>query len=57
MVSKDEGHQQLFDLIEKMMEYDPTKRLSLEQALRHPFFTCYQKSSSKTSSRSGSARD
>lgn len=55
MVSKDESHLQLFDLIEKMMEYDPSKRLSLEQALKHPFISCLQKSS--TSSKSSSKKD
>ncbi|XP_070693578.1 dual specificity protein kinase CLK4b [Pempheris klunzingeri] len=55
MVSKGEDHQQLFDLIEKMMEYDPAKRLSLEQALRHPFLSCFRKSSSSSSSRSSSS--
>lgn len=54
MASKDEGHKQLFDLIEKLMEYDPAKRLSLEQALQHPFFSCYHKNSS--SSKSSSAK-
>ncbi|XP_074529559.1 dual specificity protein kinase CLK1-like isoform X1 [Halichoeres trimaculatus] len=55
MSSKGEDHQQLFDLIEKMMSYDPAKRLSLEQALRHPFFSCYSKSSSSSKSRSSSS--
>ncbi|XP_017279671.1 dual specificity protein kinase CLK4 [Kryptolebias marmoratus] len=54
--SKREDHRQLFDLIEKMMEYDPTKRPSLEQALRHPFFSCYYKNSRKSSSRGSSTR-
>ncbi|XP_071765821.1 dual specificity protein kinase CLK4-like [Centroberyx gerrardi] len=48
MMSQSEDHHQLFDLIEKMMEYDPAKRLSLDQALRHPFFSPYRKSSSSS---------
>lgn len=31
-------HLQLFDLIRKMLEYDPVNRINLDQALRHPFF-------------------
>lgn len=53
IVSRSEDHRLLFDLIEKMMEYDPAKRLSLEQALHHPFFDCYYK---KTSSRKSGSR-
>ncbi|XP_041845890.1 dual specificity protein kinase CLK4 isoform X2 [Melanotaenia boesemani] len=56
MLSKGEDHRQLFDLIEKLMEYDPTKRFSLEQALRHPFFSCYYKSSS-SSIRNSNSKD
>ncbi|XP_071375917.1 dual specificity protein kinase CLK4-like [Centroberyx affinis] len=48
MMSQSEDHRELFDLIEKMMEYDPAKRLSLDQALRHPFFSPYRKSSSSS---------
>lgn len=28
----------LFDLIEKMLDYDPDKRISLTEALDHPYF-------------------
>uniref|UniRef100_A0A1B6H2U3 dual-specificity kinase n=1 Tax=Cuerna arida TaxID=1464854 RepID=A0A1B6H2U3_9HEMI len=34
----DEDHRQLFDLISRMLEYDPTERITLAEALRHPFF-------------------
>uniref|UniRef100_A0A1B6DEN0 Protein kinase domain-containing protein n=1 Tax=Clastoptera arizonana TaxID=38151 RepID=A0A1B6DEN0_9HEMI len=35
----DEDHRQLFDLINRMLEYDPSERITLAEALRHPFFT------------------
>ena len=34
-----EDHSLLFDLVERMLAYDPTERLTLAQALRHPFFS------------------
>ncbi|XP_030324618.1 dual specificity protein kinase CLK1-like [Calypte anna] len=33
-----EEHCHLFDLIEKMLQYDPAERITLQEALRHPFF-------------------
>ncbi|PVD31954.1 hypothetical protein C0Q70_07380 [Pomacea canaliculata] len=33
-----EDHRQLFDLIEKMLAYEPSSRYNLRQAMRHPFF-------------------
>jgi CDC-like kinase len=33
-----DDHNLLFDLITKMLEYDPSDRISLSAALRHPFF-------------------
>ncbi|XP_053321359.1 dual specificity protein kinase CLK4-like isoform X2 [Spea bombifrons] len=38
MLSNHRDHQELFDLIQKMLEYDPTKRITLEAALKHTFF-------------------
>ncbi|XP_071055752.1 serine/threonine-protein kinase Doa isoform X1 [Onthophagus taurus] len=31
-------HEQLFDLIYKMLEYEPSQRITLKEALVHPFF-------------------
>ena len=28
----------LIDLVDKMLVYNPTKRLSVEECLKHPFF-------------------
>lgn len=28
----------MFDLIGRMLQYEPTQRISLQEALRHPFF-------------------
>ncbi|XP_028668945.1 dual specificity protein kinase CLK4b isoform X2 [Erpetoichthys calabaricus] len=38
MSSKNHDHDQLFNLIRKMLEYDPEKRITLADALKHPFF-------------------
>ncbi|XP_074858239.1 dual specificity protein kinase CLK1 [Carettochelys insculpta] len=38
MLCQDSDHANLFDLIQKMLEYDPARRITLEEALSHPFF-------------------
>nr|XP_033322404.1 dual specificity protein kinase CLK2 isoform X2 [Megalopta genalis] len=38
MPSDDEEHRQLFNLIQKMLEYEPSQRIVLKDALAHPFF-------------------
>uniref|UniRef100_A0A8C1WAF5 dual-specificity kinase n=1 Tax=Cyprinus carpio TaxID=7962 RepID=A0A8C1WAF5_CYPCA len=43
MSSKTPEHELLFDLLQKMMEYDSSKRITLEQAIGHPFFNPIRK--------------
>uniref|UniRef100_A0A3B3WQT2 dual-specificity kinase n=1 Tax=Poecilia mexicana TaxID=48701 RepID=A0A3B3WQT2_9TELE len=38
LLSHGREHHQFFDLLERMLEYDPVKRISLPAALNHPFF-------------------
>lgn len=47
LTSSHKDHEQLFDLIEKMLDYDPAKRLTLDQCLQHPFFSCYLQNSTE----------
>ena len=38
MLNDDEENRQLFDLIQKMLDYEPSQRITLKDALTHPFF-------------------
>ncbi|XP_047453606.1 dual specificity protein kinase CLK2b isoform X2 [Mugil cephalus] len=38
LLSHGTEHHQFFDLLEKMLEYEPSKRICLSSALGHPFF-------------------
>ena len=38
MMGDTDDHRHLFDIVEKMLEYDTTIRIPLEEAIRHPFF-------------------
>ncbi|XP_033221930.1 dual specificity protein kinase CLK2 isoform X2 [Belonocnema kinseyi] len=38
LLSEDEDHKQLFDLVQQMLNYDPSQRITLKDALTHPFF-------------------
>ena len=35
---KSQDHRLLFDLIEKMLDYTPEERVTLREAVNHPFF-------------------
>ncbi|XP_023932598.1 dual specificity protein kinase CLK2-like [Lingula anatina] len=39
MVCDSDGDMNLFNLIERMLEYDPSSRITLKEALEHPFFS------------------
>ena len=39
----DDDHGQLFDLIGKLLNYEPSQRCTLRQAMRHNFFLPYQR--------------
>ncbi|XP_068623550.1 uncharacterized protein [Battus philenor] len=39
MQSNSEEHRQLFELIARMLEYEPSQRITLREALAHPFFS------------------
>jgi CDC-like kinase len=34
----DADHRNLYDLVSNLLEYDPEKRMTLREALKHPFF-------------------
>lgn len=36
--SDESDHNYLFDLVLKMLEYEPSERITLKEALKHPFF-------------------
>ncbi|XP_032687860.1 uncharacterized protein LOC116852012 isoform X2 [Odontomachus brunneus] len=38
MLSDDDEHRQLFDLIQRMLEYEPSLRITLKDSLTHSFF-------------------
>jgi CDC-like kinase len=38
MSSEDEDHRLLFDLISQLLKYEPTQRMTMEEALDHQFF-------------------
>ncbi|XP_011688112.1 PREDICTED: probable serine/threonine-protein kinase clkA isoform X2 [Wasmannia auropunctata] len=38
ILSDEEEHRQLFNLIQRMLEYEPSQRITLKDALTHPFF-------------------
>ncbi|KAI1289313.1 Serine/threonine-protein kinase Doa [Halotydeus destructor] len=38
MLSDNEDHRLLFDLVQRMLDYDPESRISVGDTIRHPFF-------------------
>lgn len=38
MQSNDAEHRELFDLVQRMLEYEPSQRITLAESLKHPYF-------------------
>ncbi|KAG1669232.1 Serine/threonine-protein kinase Doa [Nymphon striatum] len=38
LLSDDVDHRDMFDLISRMLDYEPSQRITLKEALNHPFF-------------------
>ncbi|KAH7728278.1 Protein kinase [Aphelenchoides avenae] len=38
MQSNEAEHRELFDLVQRMLEYEPSQRITLAEALKHPYF-------------------
>lgn len=38
LLSQGTEHRQFFNLLERLLEYEPSKRITLSSALHHPFF-------------------
>lgn len=57
MMSDSDDHHQLFDLIEKMLDYDPDDRIDLQESLQHTFFDKLSSEQKHISSKSSEYRD
>ncbi|XP_011303077.1 dual specificity protein kinase CLK2 isoform X2 [Fopius arisanus] len=53
LLCEEEEHRQLFDLIQHMLEYEPSQRITLKDALSHPFFDSLPASQRITDARAG----
>ncbi|XP_015116499.1 dual specificity protein kinase CLK2 isoform X1 [Diachasma alloeum] len=53
LLCEDEEHRQLFDLIQHMLDYEPSQRITLKDALSHPFFDSLPASQRITDARAG----
>ncbi|MBN3291398.1 CLK2 kinase, partial [Polypterus senegalus] len=53
MLCEAEEHHQLFDLIESMLDYEPSKRVTLSECLKHSYFLPLRNGSEQQGSSSG----
>ncbi len=53
MMGDGDDHRLILDLIEKMLEYDPSRRLRLSDAMKHPYFDKLTREQKRGKPRSG----